>query len=286
MRNVAASPTHPLIYPVLLALTSAGAVLSLADVASPLRAILGLVTALFVPGFLLVGALFPRTDEVPFGLRLGLSFGLSFVFQPIIALLLTFAGLPLRREQLVLALEVLVLVVGVVAWARSQHLASPTLRFIRFDRRLVPAALFVVAATIATIAGVDAAGRALSFQPAITEFYVVGFNADFGSTSVVASPGTTLNLALGINNHEGHAVDYIVTPRSNGRVIGAARTVTVADGDRWQGMVSFVVPSTNGKSAAVPVDLVLERADLPGAYRTARIWIDLQQDSPVAAPSK
>jgi uncharacterized membrane protein len=63
---------------------------------SPVRIILGLPLVLFLPGYALIAALFPRKDDLDGIERIALSFGLSIAISPLLGLGLNYTPFGLR----------------------------------------------------------------------------------------------------------------------------------------------------------------------------------------------
>ena len=62
----------------------------------PIRIILGLLFVLFLPGYSLIAALFPKKKDLDTIERLALSFGLSIAITPLIGLLLNYTPFGIR----------------------------------------------------------------------------------------------------------------------------------------------------------------------------------------------
>src|SRR5262245_40243427 len=75
-----------------------GAALALAGSDSPGRVILGMAAVLFIPGYLLVGALFPAWDDLSLAMRLGISVAISIALQAFLGAFLGWG--PWRIHQL------------------------------------------------------------------------------------------------------------------------------------------------------------------------------------------
>ena len=87
-----------------------------------LRLLLGLAFVLFVPGYTLQAALFPRQDDLDGPERLALSFGLSIAVIPPIALVLDKLPWGIRLWPIVISLALFTLACSAVAVYRRQRL--------------------------------------------------------------------------------------------------------------------------------------------------------------------
>ncbi|MDD3493076.1 MAG: DUF1616 domain-containing protein [Candidatus Thermoplasmatota archaeon] len=184
---------------------------------APGRAAAGLPFLLFIPGYLLVLALFPGRDISPVE-RLALSLGLSIAIVPLIGLALNYTPWGIRLEPLVVSLTAWVAVTAAVGWHRWKSLPvgerfrlDVTLTWPRGESRLDRALTLGLAISIV------AAGALLVYVivtpqagESFTEFYILGpeGRADNYPTNLTA--GEAGRVLVGIANHEHRAVNYTV----------------------------------------------------------------------------
>jgi len=91
---------------------------ALLNVGGTVRVILGLPFILFIPGYILIFALFPtkKTDKgIDIIERIALSFGLSIAVVPLIGLALNYTPWGIRLEPILLSIFIFVVGVGIVA---------------------------------------------------------------------------------------------------------------------------------------------------------------------------
>jgi uncharacterized membrane protein len=72
---------------------------------TPLRAVLGFILVLFVPGYVFVSALFPGSDELDGVERLALSIGLSICIVVFIGITLNYTPWGIRLEPILLSIS-------------------------------------------------------------------------------------------------------------------------------------------------------------------------------------
>lgn len=87
----------------------------------PLRAILGLVFLLFLPGYVATAALFPEKDRIDIIERIALSFGLSIAIVPLAGLGLNYT-FGIWLEPTLAVLTIFIIIVSIVAWRRRLYL--------------------------------------------------------------------------------------------------------------------------------------------------------------------
>jgi uncharacterized membrane protein len=182
--------------------------------------LLAILLVLFVPGYVLVAALFPKNKEIDWIERIALSFGLSIAVVPLLGLLLNFTPFGIRFAPILATIAIFTGGVGYVAY--RQRMRLPT------DRRLSMTVNLAVpdwkeynaldkGLTIALAASVIVAAGSLAYvvttqrpRERFSEFYVLGAggNASGYPTRLnVSEPGTVI---LGIMNHESAIVNYTV----------------------------------------------------------------------------
>ncbi len=238
--------------------------------------LLAVLLVLFVPGYVLVAALFPGSftpekSEMDWIERIALSFGLSIAVVPLLGLLLNFTPWGIRFAPIVATITLFTVGVGYAAyWRRMRlppeqrlsltvYLSMPEwAEYSTLDRGL----------TIALAASIVVAGGALGYvvltpRPGerFTEFYILGpgGNASGYPTRLnVSQPG---NVIMGLVNHEAARVNYTVRVDLVGvRIVynataGFNETVevnrttwslfnaTLADGANWTKPYTFSIPT-------------------------------------------
>ena len=100
--------------------------ISLLNVEGILRVILGLPFILFIPGYILIFALFPNKKKdrgIDIIERIALSFGLSIAIVPLIGLGLNYTSWGIRLEPILLSIFIFIIGVGFIVCGIS---LSPT----------------------------------------------------------------------------------------------------------------------------------------------------------------
>jgi uncharacterized membrane protein len=195
--------------------------LALFNVANPVRLILGAPFMLFIPGYVLVFALFPfkrRGGSIRVIERIGLSLGASVAIVPLLGLAMNFSPWGIRLESMLLLLCLYIFGVGAVAMYRW-YTTIPEERFSvtfnvlmpifknRFDKHvtIILGALIVISVilTIYVIVVPKVGER-------YTEFYVLGVNGTADRYPQNLSIGENATIILGISNHEYRKINYTI----------------------------------------------------------------------------
>src|SRR5271157_1961330 len=92
--------------------------------ALPVRIPLGLLMVLFLPGYALIAALFPRKDDLDGIERLALSFGLSIAVVPLIGLGLNYTPWGIHLDSIVVCLTIFTVACSYIANQRRHELAA------------------------------------------------------------------------------------------------------------------------------------------------------------------
>jgi len=91
---------------------------------SPVRIILGLPLVLFLPGYTLIAALFPRKDDLDAIERVALSFGLSIAITPLLGLALNYTPFGIRLAPVLTVLSVFTISLAICAYVRRSRITA------------------------------------------------------------------------------------------------------------------------------------------------------------------
>jgi len=89
----------------------------------PLRATLGIPFVLFLPGYAVVAALFPRRTDLTGIERLAYSLGLSLALTPLVGIAVNFTPWGIRLLPIVLSLALIIVAMAGFAFYRRERLA-------------------------------------------------------------------------------------------------------------------------------------------------------------------
>lgn len=91
---------------------------------TPLRAVLGFILVLFVPGYVFVSALFPGSDEIDGIGRLALSIGLSICIVIFIGIALNYTPWGIRLKPILLSISAFTLVTTAICAYRRVKIST------------------------------------------------------------------------------------------------------------------------------------------------------------------
>ncbi|MDD1672422.1 MAG: DUF1616 domain-containing protein [Methanomicrobiales archaeon] len=280
---------------------------------TPLRVVFALPTILFIPGYVLIAALFPGTDDIDLLERIALSFGLSIAIVPLIGLALNYTPWGIRLEPVVTALVLFTVLLTVTAVVRRVSLpqeqrfrfpVGPIVREARgalipegssrLDRALsIVLILAIIAAVGATIYVIVVPKEGEKF----TEFYILGEKgkaADYPRTLVV---GNEYGVIIGVGNHEYRNVTYTVEchamnmtfdPLTNTSTVHAMErldrfTLTLPHNSTVERRWNFTAPGNGFNriqfllfNETVPSDEVEGEARIAASYRDLHLWVEIR----------
>jgi len=248
-----------------------------------LRLLLGLGYVLLAPGYALQAALFPRCDDLDGPERLALSFGLSMVVVPPMALLLDALPWGIRTWPIV-AVEALFIIgcAGVALWRRrrlpEEERFAPALEFDAGDwwaeRDRAQRRLFALLGAALLLVGVGAAAIILSPKPGekLTEFYILGPEGVAENYPRQALAGQPVTVTMGISNHEGVAAEYAVEVFNAGQRIGQAGPFVLQPEETEERPIAFA-PLELGQD--VKVEFFLYRDGGAEPYRSLWLWLEV-----------
>ena len=255
----------------------------------PVRIGLGLVFVLFLPGYVLVAALYPRKDDLDLVERLALSLGLSIAVVPLIGLGLNYSPWGIRLDPILAFLTLFIVLAASVAISRRLMLPPgeamvipvnvliPKLLRLRLADRLL--GLVVVLALAGLGGGAYFLATSSAGSEEFTEFYVLGPGGKAEGYPRAVDVGQEFTLMLGIVNHEGAEVNYRVQATIAGRPAASLDSLQLANKEKWEGPLTLTAtqPGSNQK-----VEFVLYKGDNDVPYRTLHLWLDVGAPPPQA----
>jgi len=185
------------------------------------RIILGLPFILFIPGYILIFALFPirKTDKgIDTIERIALSFGLSIAIVPLIGLGLNYTPWGIRLQPILLSLFIFIMGVGSIAvyrWTKintsERFTIAINISLPKADHRidkaltlLLGAAIIIAVVSLIYVIVVPKTGEKF------TEFYLLNTNRQADDYPTNLTVGKEASVIVGIANHEYRPITYTV----------------------------------------------------------------------------
>jgi len=256
----------------------------------PARVGLGLVFVLFLPGYVLVAALYPRKDDLDLVERLALSLGLSIAVVPLIGLALNYSPWGIRLDPILAFLTLFIVLAASVAMYRRLTLPPPEAMAIPVDLllprllRLRLADRLLGLVLVLALAGLGAGGYFLATSSAgseeFTEFYVLGPGGKAEGYPRTVDVGQEFTLILGVVNHEGEEVSYRIQATIGARLAASLDRLQLANKEKWEGRLAFLAATNRGNNQKM--EFALYKGDSDEPYRTLHLWLDVGAPPPQA----
>ena len=248
-----------------------------------LRIIFGLPFILFIPGYTLVSALFPRKADLGGIERVALSFGLSIAVAPLLGIILNYTPWGISLYPIVASIAIFILVFSLIAWYRRNRLPaaegfsialninpSRWAALSRLDKVLSIILLVLILAGIGTLAYIIAIPKN---GEKFTEFYILGTSGKVENYPKELPVGEEGEVILGIVNHEHEDVVYSVDILINGENNNTIASIALAQDEKWESKASFT-PHVVGDSQKVEFLLFKQGDDNP--YKSLYLWFDVK----------
>jgi len=195
--------------------------ITLLSMDTTIRTLLGLPFILFIPGYILIFALFPskKTDRgIDVIERIALSFGLSIAIVPLLGLLLNYTPWGIRLEPILLSLFFFIIGVGFLAiyrWIQTpaderfiiSFQISPPKTTNKLDTTLtIILAIAIVIALAALLYVIITPKTGEKF----TEFYLLGPSGKATDYPRNLTAGENATVIIGLANHEYTTMNYTI----------------------------------------------------------------------------
>lgn len=281
----------------LIALPIENLPLSLAVPLHGVRILLALLFVLFLPGFSLQAALFPKRADLDGAARLAFAIGLSFAVFPLIAFMLDKLPWRLGTYPFLFALALFVLTFTVIANYRGGRLtlhdavapAPPTVGplpsrkpEVRGDHRGIRLLMGPVGRRAYAVLGVAfllslAAGLFTliprSPEEPLTEFYLLGPNRRAEDLASGFRLGDPVHVVVGIGNREGLVSEYRVDVRNGTHHLAQIERIRIEAGQTVELPISF---DPSGTGEEIRAEFLLYRNGGSEPYRHLRLWLSVR----------
>ncbi len=254
---------------------------------SPIRIILGLPLVLFLPGYSLIAALFPRKDDLDGIERIALSFGLSIAITPLLGLALNYTPFGIRLSPILIVLTVFTVLLAIGAYVRRCMIPEEDRFVVDFKDFLLAQVFFskkkkcidkilsviliisIILAISLTVYVIVTPKEGEKF----TEFYVLGPGdkaEDYPTNLKVGEEGTVI---IGIVNHEYANVTYPLEIRLNGEVIDE-KSIELLHNETWEQFFTFKA-TKKGEDQKLEFLLFKDGLEETEPYRLLHLWADV-----------
>ena len=254
----------------------------------PVRIPLGLAMVLFVPGYALIAALFPKKGDLDGIERLALSFGLSIAVVPLIGLGLNYTPWGIRLTPVVISLAFFTIAMTAVAYWRRMALAVED-RFAvplcegvaslkkevladeksRLDRALTVILIITILMSVFALIYVIVTPKQ---GEKFTEFYILGPGGKAYDYPTQVQAGNKSTVIVGVVNHEYALVNYTMHLNLDNTSI-LKENMTLQHNQTWEEPVAYVLNKTGDEQKLA--FLLYREGNFTGPYRDLHLWVNV-----------
>jgi len=254
---------------------------------SPVRTILGIPMVLFLPGYALIAALFPRKKDLDGIERLALSFGLSIAVVPLIGLGLNFTSFGIRLVPILISLSIFTLAMLLVAYIRRSNMSEEDRFEVPFsytysslkgeifsskqgvDRILSIILILSILTSIITLVYVIVTPKQ---GEKFTEFYILGDNGKADGYPTRLEAGNTSSVIVGITNQEYMLTNYTLNISLENDTLNTI-PVRLMHNSTWEERVLFT-PEKTGDNLKLEF-LLYKENNITAPYRDLHLWVNV-----------
>ena len=253
---------------------------------TPLRIIFALPLLLFLPGYALIAAMFPRRNELSGIERFTLSIGLSIAIMVFDGFAISVTAWRFRPAPIVYSLSIITLALVLITVIRRMRIPkreqfyidlAVIARFIdAINTREKPTEI-ERALTIALVGSILIASGMLIYakisykEERFTAFYILGEGGKaegYPKEVYLLEPSSVI---VGIENYEHAPANYTLEIKLGGYSLLKKRIPELAHGSKWESRV-FFTPRHLGKHQKL--EFLLYKDGLKGVYRSVHLWVD------------
>ena len=219
------------------------------------RVILGIPQAFFFPGYVLIGALFPRKDSLKQVNRLALSLGFSIVIVVLTGLMLNYFPWGIGLYSIIISISILILFLSIITWytRRRYHpderygiaIRPPDWNLINHFRSLNQPHLSLIIFTAFLVVGFAVFVSYTMARPPekapFTEFYILGVENRADAYPLDLKSGEEGAVIIGIVNHEYETTDYRLEVVIDENKLYELFPIVLEPGEKWHQEIKFTL---------------------------------------------
>jgi uncharacterized membrane protein len=248
-----------------------------------LRITLSLVCLLFLPGYAMISALFPRQGSLDLLERIVLGIGLSIAIVPLIGLALNYTPWGIRLDPILIAVAAFIFAMAITGIVRQQLLSEnlrfsitlnfswPALKGMNLTSGILLGLVVAAGLSLAGLAAYAAVNPLLSPKP--SEFYLLDAEGKAENFPRQVKSGSPLNVMVTVVNNEAVPTAYRVEITCTGAMVKELATDDLAPGEKWQQQVGFAL-QTAGLDRKVDFQLYKDGETMPYFHEPLYLYVD------------
>lgn len=196
---------------------------------SLIRPIIGILFIIFLPGYSLIAALFPKKGTLGNFVRLSLSFAFSIALTLLIMLILNYTPFGIRLDPIIASISLFTIFMLFTAFFRRRKVPVDERINPNFPKFIINIKslfiteyqrdkIFTVIIVVFIIFGAFSASYAILSSKEgekFTEFYILSPNGDIDNYPTDLITGERGNVIIGVKNHEYKKTDYKLIVKMN-----------------------------------------------------------------------
>ena len=244
---------------------------------TPIRILLGLPIILFLPGYSLISALFPKKDDLDPIERIALSFGLSIAIVPLIGLILNYTPLGIRLLPTLISVSLVIISLTLLAYIRRTNVDEDKRFSISLNYKLESPhgidgflTLILLISVILSVCTLIYAITAPKTGEKFTEFYILGPEGkayNYPTNLSLRENGTVI---IGIVNHEYEPTNYKLKIQLGNRTL-LEKEITLNHNETLREKFTFTPLEEGNKK----MEFLLYRKNDSTVYRSLHLWVNV-----------
>lgn len=251
---------------------------------SIIRTILGIPMVLFIPGYVLIAALFTKKNDLESVERIALSFGLSIAVVPLLGLMLNFTY-GIRLIPILFSLIIYAIVLIFIASYRRGKLPEDerfSISFSKTYRNIVEEskpknrtdAILTIVLIITAVIAIGMIYYVIT-TPKIgerfTEFYVLDSSGKADNYSTELKIDQPFTYLVGVSDHEYGVVNYTIQMSLDNNVL-TDQQLTIGHNQTWERNIT-IIPNKKGTDMKLEFWLFKEN-NFTEPYRELHLWVN------------
>ena len=254
---------------------------------TPLRIVFALPILLFLPGYALIAAMFPRNTELSAIERFTLSIGLSIAIFVFDGFAISVTAWRFRPTPLIISLSLITFMLVLITVFVRLRIPDDELfyfdlssisEFIDSIRKSdekpsdIEKALIIALVGSIIIASVMLIYAKVTFEEEkFTALYILGEGGKAENYTTELYLLEPSSIIVGVENYEHAPVDYTLEIKLGGYSLLKQQIPTLAHSEKWEEVVSFT-PRHAGKH--LKLEIMLYKDDPTKTYRSVHLWVD------------
>ena len=256
---------------------------------TPLRIIFALPILLFLPGYALIAAMFPRNTELSAIERFTLSIGLSIAIFVFDGFAISVTAWRFRPTPIIISLSLITFMLVLITL--FVRLRIPDDELFYFDLTSVSefrdsirksdekpsdiekALIIALVGSIIIASGMLIYAKVTFEEEKFTALYILGEGGKAENYTTELYLLEPSSIIVGIENYEHAPVDYTLELKLGGYSLLKQQIPTLAHEEKWEEVVSFT-PRHAGQH--LKLEILLYKDDPTTTYRSVHLWVDSQ----------